>query len=331
MKKESRREFMKAVGSIAALGAMGHPLSALAQPTVETARLLCGFGVGGAIDIVARRLSERMTGDYARSIVVDNRVGAGGRIAIEAAASAKPDGTALLVTPGAMLYIYPHIYKQLRYDPLKDLTPVTLTTLVPMAIAVGPMVPQSIKTLDDFLGWARANPGQANFGSGGAGSMPHFVGVMMEQASGVPLQHVPYKGTQAAISDMLGGQIAAATGPEADFMAHLSTGKVRLLAISGTQRTKFNPEVPTFVEQGMPKLVVQEWFAIFMPPKSSLELVDKVHSSITAALRNPVTTESLTSLGFTAQSSTPAELGERLKADLALWGPIVQSIGFKAD
>lgn len=161
--------------------------------------------------------------------------------------------------------------------------------------------------------------------------MPHFVGVMMEQASDTRLTHVPYKGTQAAILDMMGGQIAAATGPEADFMAHLKSGRARLLATSGTQRSKFNPDVATFAEQGMPDLVVQEWFAVFLPPKASSQIIQRAHDAITAAVHDKTTAESLAVLGFTGQTSTPEELTARLKTDLGTWSPIVKSTGFTAD
>lgn len=333
MNNPSRRHFICSASGVALLGATGLPLQAAAQqqPAVETLKIICGFGAGGAIDIVARRIGERLTGSYAKSVVVDNRAGAGGRIAIETVKAAPPDGTTLLLTPGAMMYIYPHIYQQLSYNPVTDLTPATLAVNVPMAIGVGPMVPASVKTLSDFIAWCKANPEKANYGHGGAGSMPHFIGVLIEKASGVRLTHAPYKGTQAAIADMMGGQIAAATGPEADFMAHIKGPRARLLAISGPQRTRFNPEVPTFAEQGMKNIVAQEWFGFFMPPRTPADIVQRTASALAVAVRDKTTVDALAQLGLAAQASTPAELAGRLKADLDTWGPIVKSIGFTAD
>src|SRR6266568_5718198 len=203
MNNISRRQFVYRTSGMAILGATGLPLSAIAQPRVESLRVICGFGAGGAIDVVARHVGERLTGAYANSVVVDNRAGAGGRIAIETVKAAIPDGTTVLLTPGSMLYIYPHIYRQLSYNPITDLTAATLAVNVPMAIGVGPAVPDSVKTLNDFVAWCKNNPDKANFGHGGSGSMPHFIGAMVEKASGVRLNDAPYKGTQAAIMDMM--------------------------------------------------------------------------------------------------------------------------------
>jgi tripartite-type tricarboxylate transporter receptor subunit TctC len=331
MNNSSRRHFMRTASSALVLGAAGWPLASRAQPVIDSLKVLCGFGAGGGIDVVARRVGERMTGAYAKSVVVDNRAGAGGRLAIEALKAAPPDGSTLLLTPGAMLYIYPHIYRQLSYNPLTDLTPAAQAVNVPMAMGVGPMVPDSVKTVSDFLAWCKQNPSQASYGHGGAGSMPHFLGAMIERETGTKFSHVPYKGTQAAIQDMMGGQIAASTGTEADYIPHLKSGRLRLIGVASALRTRFNPGVPTFVEQGMKSVVAQEWFAFFLPPKTPSDIVQRTNASLSAAIRDRTTVESLGQLGFSTQVSTPAELGARLKADLETWRPIIQATGFTAD
>jgi tripartite-type tricarboxylate transporter receptor subunit TctC len=327
----SRRDFMKGAGGALLLGAGGIPLASHARSGVDSVKVLCGFGAGGAIDVLARRVGERMTGAYAKSVVVDNRAGAGGRLAIEALKSSAPDGTTLLLTPGAMLYIYPHIYSKLSYNPVADLTPTAQAVTVPMGMAVGPMVPESVRTVSDFLSWCKQNPSQASYGHGGAGSMPHFLGAMIERETGVKLAHVPYKGTQAAIQDAMGGQIAACTGTEADYIAHLKGGRVRMLGIASPQRTKFNPTVPTFVEQGLKSVVAQEWFAFFLPPKTPDDIVQSTNAALVTALRDKTAVDALAQLGLTVDTSTPAQLAARLKTDLETWGPIVKSTGFRAD
>jgi len=331
MNQSSRRHFMQGAASALLLGAGGIPLAANARSSVESVKVLCGFGAGGAIDVVARRVGERMTGSYATSVVVDNRAGAGGRLAIEGLKASPADGTTLLLTPGAMLYIYPHIYSKLSYNPLTDLTPTAQAVTVPMGMAVGPMVPDAVKTVSDFVSWCKQNPGQANYGHGGAGSMPHFLGAMVERETGVKLSHVPYKGTQAAIQDAMGGQIAACTGTEADYIPHLKGSRLRMLGIASPQRTKFNPTVPTFVEQGLKSVVAQEWFAFFLPPKTPDDIVQRTNAALVAALRDKTSIEAFAQLGLTVEPSTPAQLAARLKTDLETWRPIVKSTGFTAD
>jgi tripartite-type tricarboxylate transporter receptor subunit TctC len=154
---------------------------------------------------------------------------------------------------------------------------------------------------------------------------------MIEREAGVKLSHVPYKGTQAAILDTMGGQIAACTGTEADYIPHLKGGRLRLLGIASPQRTKFNPEVPTFVEQGLKDLVAQEWFAFFLPPKTADDIVQRTSTALVTAIRDQTAVEALTQLGLTVDTSTPAQLAARLRTDLESWRPIVKSTGFTAD
>ena len=325
----NRRQLVQGTGSALLLGTAGIPLAAHAR--VDSLKVLCGFGAGGAIDVLARRVGERLSGNYAGSVTVDNRAGAGGRLAIEALKSSPPDGTTLLLTPGAMLYIYPHIYSKLSYNPVADLTPAARAVTVPMGMAVGPMVPDSVRTAAEFATWCKQNPTQSSYGHGGAGSMPHFLGAMMERETGVKLSHVPYKGTQAAIQDTMGGQIASCTGTEADFVAHLKGGRIRMLGIASPARTAFNPTVPTFVEQGMKNVVAQEWFGFFLPPKTPDAIVQSTNAALVAALRDKTSIDALAGLGLSVDTSTSQELAARLKADLETWRPIVKATGFTAD
>lgn len=326
MHELSRRDALRGAAALAALGAAA-PASAQTAP--DTARILAGFSPGGAIDVVARKVAERLNGTpYARAVVVENRTGAGGRLAVEATKGAAPDGKTMLLTPGSMLYIYPYIYNTLSYDPVADLAPVSLAATVAMGLGVGPMVPSSVRTVPDFLAWARANPDKANFGTGGAGSMPHFVGAMLEKASGVRLSHVPFRGTAAAVVDLMGGQIAAVTGPEADLIPHLKGGRVRLLATSGKQRSRFNPDVPTFAEQGFADIAMEEWFAFFMPARTPPDAVRRAADALAGVLRQDSVAGGLAEMGFDAVPSSPAELAARLRAGLDFWGPVVKATGF---
>ena len=330
MKPFSRRQFVQG-GAAASLGALGMPLAALAQAMPENLRVVCGFAPGGTSDTISRRVGDKLAGTYARSVVVENRAGAGGRIAIDAVKAANPDGSSLLLTPGSMLFIYPHIYKQLSYNPFTDLMPVSTAANIVHAIAVGPGVPDSVKSINDFIAWCKANPAKANYGSPAAGSTPHFIGALIEKAAGVQMNHIAFKGTQLAIVDLMGGQIPAVIGPDGEFLPHMKSGRVRVLATSGPQRSKFYPDVPTFSEQGVKSIVVQEWFGFFMPARTPADTVQRASTAIAAALKTREVIDSFTLMGLDPASSSPAELVSRLKSDYDFWAPVVKATGFSAD
>ena len=331
MQLSNRRRFVKASAGLAATSLAPLLTRATAQNAPDNLRVICGFAPGGTSDTISRRTGERLAGTYAKNVVVENRAGAGGRIAIDAVKAAPPDGTTLLLTPGSMLFIYPHIYKQLSYNPFNDLTPISTAANIVHGIAVGPAVPESVKSLSDFIGWCKANPGKANYGSPAAGSTPHFIGTMIEKAAGVPMTHVGFKGTQLAIVDMMGGQIPAVIGPDGEFLPHMKSGRVRMLATSGPRRSQYHPEVPTFAEQGLKQIQVQEWFGFFMPPRTPAEIVGRAANGIRAALRAQGVIDSFNLMGLEAAASTPSELAARLKSDFDFWLPIVKATGFTAD
>lgn len=323
-----RRQFIQ----LAAAAAAAASTASFAQGSqLELARFITGFAAGGTSDTLCRRLAARMTGSYAKSVIVENRTGAGGQIAIQAMKSMPADGTAILQTPMSMLGIYPHIYRKLPYEPLKDLTPVSIGCVFDFGFAVGPMVPASVTNVPQFLVWTKATNANASFGSPAPGSVPHFIGVLLGRAGGADLQHVPYRGTQPAILDMMGGQLPAVCGPVGDFLPHLAGGKCRLLATSGEGRNRFAPGVPTFTEQGLKDMVFSEWFGLFLPGGAPADVVQRANAALRPALAGSDVVEGLAAMGLQATSSTPAELAARLKADHDRWGPIVRSIGFTAD
>ncbi|MBX3602572.1 MAG: Bug family tripartite tricarboxylate transporter substrate binding protein [Rubrivivax sp.] len=302
-----------------------------AQGLPDTARILAGFAPGGTVDVTARRVADKLRDVFAKSVVVENRTGAGGQIALSALKTSAPDGLTLLVTPMSMLGIYPHTYKKLPYDPVADFQPVSQAVRFDFGFAVGPMVPASVKTLGEFAAWCKANPGNANFGSPAAGSVPHFVAELFSRAAGLDLRHVPYRGTQPAIADLIGGQIASVSGPVGEFLQHLPGGKVRLLATSGATRSRFAPGVATYAEQGFKDIVFDEWFGFFMPAKVPAEALNRAAAAIRAALAAPDVIEGLAQMGLEARPSTPAELAALLKRDSERWAPLIKTIGFSAD
>jgi tripartite-type tricarboxylate transporter receptor subunit TctC len=298
---------------------------------IEQVRLVLGSPPGSVLDLFSRKVGEGLKSSYARSVVVDNRTGASGQIAVSAVKSSAADGATLLVTPMPYMGIYPFTYKKLPYDPVADFAPVSIGAVFDLAFAVGPSVPAAVKTMPQFLEWCKANPQQASFGSPAAGSTPHFVGAMAGRAAGVELTHVPYRGPTPAILDMVGGQIAAACSTVGDFLSHLEAGRCRLLATTGVQRSRFAPSVGTFVEQGFKDIVVNDWFGLFVPVQTPVAQVQRLNAALKGVLADPVVGKTLNENGLQAVWSTPAELAARLKSDQARWGPIVSALKFSAE
>ena len=325
----TRRQLLQTTGASALLASIGQ--QAFAQAALEHTTIVTGFAAGGTSDTICRRVAQKLQPGFAKAAVVENRTGAGGQIAIGYVKGRPADGSTILQTPTSMLTIYPHIYSKLPYDPVNDLTPLSLGCVFDFGFAVGPAVPDSVKNIADFLAWAKANPAGANFGSPAAGSTPHFIGALIGQHGGVELKHAGYRGTQPAMLDLLGGNVSAVSGPIGDITQHLPSGKVRILSVSGAKRSRFAPEVPTLVEQGLPDMAHSEWFAFFLPPKAAPELVTRLNGHMKAALASPEVIDGLATFGLEAMSSSPQELADILKKDLAKWEPIVKKVGFKAD
>ena len=325
----SRRNVLQSAGASALLAAIGQ--QAFAQANMEVVRLITGFAAGGTSDTTCRRVATRLAPEYAKTAVVENKTGAGGQIAVQFVKAAAPDGSTVLQTPTSILTIYPHIYKKLPYDPAVDLTPVTVACLFDFGFAVGPAVPATVKTVPEFLAWAKADPLHANFGSPAAGSTPHFIGALLGKSAGLDMKHAAYRGTQPAMLDLLGGNISAVSGPIGDITQHLPTGKVRILGTSGARRSRFAPDVPTFTEQGLPELTHSEWFAFFLPAKAAPEVVARLSASMKFALAQKDVIDGMAGFGLEAMSSTPAELAALIKTDTAKWAPIVKRIGFTAE
>ena len=227
-----RRQFIQGSAAAFALGALATPASA---QSLEASRIIIGFAPGGTIDLAGRRIADKLAPTYARSAIVENRTGAGGQIAVQNVKAAAPDGATVLLTPSSPLSLHLYTYKKLAYDPVADFTPVSGAAMFDYALAVGPLVPASVTNLTEFLAWCKANPGQANFGSAGLGSAAHLIGGALGRAGKVELRHIAYRGSQPALADMVGGQIAAVVGPTGEFMPNVKAGKIRLLGTSGAE------------------------------------------------------------------------------------------------
>ncbi len=320
-----RRQFTLA--SAALLTTAGSARAQAQGPALESARVLCGFPAGGTTDAVSRRVADKLRGVHAKTVLVDNKPGAGGRLAVEELKRSPNDGSVLLLTPASMITLYPHLYTKLAYG-IEDVTPLSTACMVSFGFGVGPAVPDSVKSLKDFLAWAKANPNAANYGSPGAGSPPHFVGALLSKESGVELRHVPYRGSAPGIQDLLGGQVTSFTSPIGDYLPHLKSGKLRLLATSGASRSRFAPDVPTYTEQGFKPLEFSEWFGFFLPGKAAPDLTLRLAAAIKAAVSAPDTVEAFAQLGLEAQANTPAEMTQAVRNENQAWAPVVKRVGF---
>jgi tripartite-type tricarboxylate transporter receptor subunit TctC len=325
----SRRQFVQ-TSALAALSALA---PALRAQGFEAPKIINGFPAGGTADATARRVAERMGGTaYAKTpAVVENKPGAGGRIACEVVKSSKPDGATLLLTPYSMMSIYPHIYRTLSYDPFKDFAPVSIAAVMTHALTVGPMVPASVKTVREYLAWAKANPDKASYGSPAAGSTPHFLGALLGLNNNVELKHVPYRGSAPAVADMIGGNLASTSTPTGDALANHRAGKVRIIATSGAQRTPFTPDVATYAEQGFPELTTEEWFGFYAPAGTPANVIANANAAIAQALKEKSVVDALALMGLVAQGSTPAAMDKSQRDEHTRWGPLVKKIGFTAE
>jgi tripartite-type tricarboxylate transporter receptor subunit TctC len=322
---------LRRISCLAALAlAVIAPVGAQAQTALKgPLRIIVGFAAGGSSDIAARMLADRLKDSLGVPVIVENKPGAGGRIAAEALKNAAPDGTTFLLTPVVVPVLAPLVYKQLSYDPAKDFAPVAQVATYQFAFAVGPNHPA--KTVPEFVAWLKANTTQANFGSPAPGSLPHFFGLMFGKATGVELVHIPYKGGAPLAADLMGGQIPAGVDALSDMIELHRGGKIRIIATSGAQRSPLLPTVATFREQGFPAIEGTGWIGVYAPAKTPSTVIDQVSAAISAALRNPELRERFLNLGYEPTGTTPEQLAAIMVADTARWGPIIKASGFTAD
>jgi tripartite-type tricarboxylate transporter receptor subunit TctC len=325
-----RRQFTQAATTAAILGAL--PASLVkAQGMVDTLKIIVGFPPGGTTDAFARRMAEKLRGVYATTVVVENKPGAGGQIGVTTLMAAPADGTVMLFTPGSMITIYPHTYPKLPYK-VNDVLPISTGLYTAFGLGVGPAVPATVTNVKELIAWVKANPTMGNYGTPGAGSMPHMVAALLDKAAGTDMKQVPYRGSGPAIIELLGGQLPIFSSPIGDYLQHLPSGKLRLLAVSGKQRSRYAPNVPTYVEQGYPELDMEEWFGFFMPAKTPVAIATRMNDALKTLIPAKDVADFAAPIGLlpTASSSLD-DFAKTVKADSELWGRYVKRIGFTAE
>jgi len=321
----SRRQVLLA-GAATALSAKGW-----AQTTQKTVRIVVPFPAGGGTDVLARIVADKLRGNYAPAAIVENRVGASGRTGVEAVKNAEPDGTTLLFTPDFLMTVYPHSFKRLSYDPLKDFTPIALIARSGLALAAGPALPAEVKTVRDYVAWAKGDPKRAFYATTSAGGTPHFVGVMLARDSGAALSPVHYKGGAPALQDLMGGQIPVSINPVSELLPQLQGGKIRVLAVTSGERSKFLPDVPTMKESGFPEIVLAPWLGFFAPARTPADIVKRLANGIADATAFGDTQRSFIKMGMDPVAMTPVGFAAVVKSDLERWAPIVKASGFSAE
>jgi tripartite-type tricarboxylate transporter receptor subunit TctC len=308
------------------------PVSAFGQAKKpDLAKILVAFPAGGTTDQIARLLAEQLKGDLATTVLVENRPGAAGRLAIQALRQAPADGATLLIQGLGIQSLYPHTIKQLGYDPFGDIVPLSIAAPLDFCLAVGPAVPQAVRTLKDYVSWVRQDPARGNYATPGAGNPLHFMPLLLARTEKLDLNPVHYRGTTAAMPDLIGGQIPAACTPLNDALMFGQGDKLRVLATSGARRNKFTPQVPTFAEQGYAQLVYRDHYAFFVHGATPADIQERLGASVRAALATPRLVSGLNNLFLEATPSTSAEALRIARADYDTWGRIVKDVGYQPE
>lgn len=301
--------------------------SAAAVAQDKTIKFIVGFPAGAGLDAMTRLVADRMRAILGQPVIVENRPGAAGQIAMNALKAAAPDGQTLVMTPLVTVVTAPHVQK-LAYDPFADFAPVAHTADFLFGFAVGPNVPA--KNLAEFVDLVKKQPRHGNYASAGAGSLPHFFSILFAQTAGINMTHIPYKGTAPALTDLIGGQISSFMGTVSDLGAQHKAGKLRILATSGEARARLAADSPTFRELGF-NIVGAGWYAAYAPAKTPKETVDRLAGAIVAAIKAPDIRDKLEALGMEPTGLGPEDLARIHKADYDKWGPVIKASGFKPD
>ncbi|MBK7260428.1 MAG: twin-arginine translocation pathway signal protein [Rubrivivax sp.] len=331
--KPSRRQLLR--GAAAWVGASAFGVTSAVQTQTgapgSSLRILCTAPGGTIPDIVARSYAEQLGASHSRGVVVDNRAGAAGRIAVGVLKQAAPDGSTLLLAQGAVASVYPYLYDTLAYDPVADLKPLSLAAEAVLGLAVGPAVPDSVTSLTSLVDWIRANPDKATHGSPGVGTLPHLMVALLAREAQLHWQHVPYAGGPQALTDLMAGRLTALALPEGLLRPLQAAGKLRVLATSGPTRSSFLPNVASVVEQGFPRLVMREWFAFFAPGGTPSSLADELSASLQQVAAQPAVKAALAEIGMLALASTGGELRERIAREQPYWRAVVSSTGVRVE
>jgi len=301
---------------------------ALGQAGDSPARILVGFPPGGSADTIARVLADKLRDELKRTVIVESRPGAGGRLLAASLKTQPNDGSVVMLAPDALLTTNPFVFRKLTYEPA-DLVPISLVAEFPFAFATG--AETGAKTFADYVKWARENRQAANFGSPAAGSPLHFIGLMVGKDIGVDLLHVPFQGGAPLVTALAGGQVSAGINTLTDMLEMHKSGRIRILAIPGPKRAAALPDVPTFAELGHKQVMARGFFGLYAPAGTPATAIAAWNAALHRVLAQAEVRERLAALAFEARASTPAELDRMARDDAAIWGPVIKASGFAVD
>ncbi len=302
----------------------------LAQAQVDKPiKILVGFPPGGSADLAARLVGERMAAELKQPVIIENKPGAGGRIAAEALKNAAPDGTTLLLTPVVVPVLAPLVFSKLPYNPSTDFAPVAQIATFQFSMAVNAAHPA--KTVPELINWMKANPAQANFGSPAPGSLPHFFGVMISTGANLNMVHVPFNGGAPLMNAIAGSQVTSGIDALVDQIEMHRAGKIRILATSAAKRSPLLPDVPTFVESGLKSVEGAGWMGLYATGKTPTAVINALNAAANKALTQAELRERFLKVGLEPTGGSVQDLADIMKRDSDRWGPVVKASGFKAD
>ena len=290
-------------------------------------RIIVSFVAGGPTDIVARLIGQRLFEAFGQQFIIDNRGGGGGTIGAQLASRAAADGYTLYIGGITTLSMAPHTHKNLPYDPFKDFAPISKLTIQPVMLMAHPSLP--IRTVKEFIGLARARPGQLDYASSGLGGTGHLAGELFKSIAKIDMQHIPYKGAAPALTDLTSGQVQVMFGTLLAAVPLVKNGKIRPIAVTGPKRTAALPSVPTFAEAGLPTFDASSWNCMVAPAGAPAEIIARLNTELVRIVRDPTLLERLSADGVSGTGSTPQELAEYIKSESAKWSKVVRDAGIK--
>ena len=326
MKTLNRRTLASSLA--AGLLALAGALPAAAQEGAP-AKIIVGFPAGGSFDALARILADKLKTELNRPVVVDNKTGAGGRIAVDALKASPADGSVVMLGPDALTSLYPFTFKKLSYDPKKDLVPVGTVAEFAFAFAVGS--DPKVNTWAEYVAWAKKNPSKANYGIPALGAPHHFFGILIGDTIGVPMQNVPFQGSAPIALALIGGQISSTIDVASSLVENHRAGKIRILAVSSEARVPQTPEVPTFAELGFPAISGMGFNALYAPAGTPAAAVANWNRGLAKVLALPDVKEKLHTMGYFPVGKPTQELIDRQVASVKRWEPVIKASGFVAD
>ncbi len=315
------------LGAIA-LAAASAGAFAQAYPT-KPVTIIVPWPPGGPSDIAARPMAKLLSEDMKQTFIIDNRGGAGGNIGSAMVAKAAPDGYTLLITSSAPIVINPSLYKQMPFDPPKDLAPITNLLRVPLILAVHPSVPA--KNLQELIAYVTSQKGKVQYASAGNGTPQHLTGELFKATAKLDMIHVPYKGSAPAITDLIGGHVPIMFDSAIAILPHIKSGKVRAIAITSAKRSSILPDVPTFEQSGMKGFESYAWYGFFAPAKTPKEIIAKLNAEALKAMKHPEWQKVLAETGSENVGDTPEQFAAFTKAEATKWAKVVKDSGATID